>query len=151
MADAPRFRAYFEYAEGRPVVHMTRGDWDALKVSSSNTALIDIEQTPLAAVASDASVVAAYGQRFSTATAEIGVVRLDPADAPNVYNVDRYLVWEDLPSHRSFSSMVVAASTKDNENLRQYLRETVLWVKLEPDEDHHRPDLPGTLRVLMDE
>jgi hypothetical protein len=149
MADAPRFRAYFEYAERRPVIHMPRADWDALRVSSSETALIDIAKTPIGKVASDASVVAAYGQRFSTATAEVGVIRLDMADAPNIYNTDKYLVWEDLPSHTSFSQIVAAASTEDNSNLRQYLRENVFIVKQDPDSEHRRAELPNTIKLLM--
>lgn len=150
MADAPRFRAYFEFAEGRPVVHMPRDDWNELNVSSSRTALIDIRSTPMASVASNASVVAAYGHRFSNATAEVGIVRLDLTDDPYVYNMDKYLAWLDLPSHRSFAEMVTAASTEDNDNLRQYLHENVLLVKQAPDGDHHRRELPETLRILLD-
>ncbi len=149
MAKAPRFRAYFEHAEGRPVGHMLRDAWNALDVSSSQTVLIDIERTPLGGVASDASVVAAYGHRFSTATAEIGVIRYDAGDAPNVYNTDKYLIWEDLPSHQSYGQIVTAASTADNQNLRQYLRENVFLVKQEPDDEHHQPELPDTIRILL--
>ena len=95
MADAPRFRAFFEYAEGLPVVHMSRSDWEDLNVSSTRTALIDITRTPLASVANQASVVAAYGRQYSDATAEVGVIRYDPADKPEPYNTDKYEVWLD--------------------------------------------------------
>ncbi len=149
MADAPRFRAYLEYAERRPVLHMPRKDWNDLKVSSTGTALIDIEKTPVRGVTSNASVVAAYGLKFSAATAEVGVIRLDLADSPNIYNTDKYVVWEDLPSHGSFTSMVNAASTEDNDNLREYLHENVFFVKLKPDDEHHRSELPNTIQMLL--
>lgn len=150
MADAPRFRAYFQYAEGRPVLHMPRKPWSSLNVSSTDTALLDVANTPMGSISSKASVVAAYGRRYSASAAEVGIVRYDPADAPTVYNVDKYDVLEDLPSHRSFGDMVTAASTQDNANLREYLRENVFFVKRDPDEEHHRSELPGTLKLLLD-
>ena len=150
MADAPRLKAYLEYAERRPVLHMKRDAWDELDVTSTTTCLIDVGQTPMARTAHEASVVAAYGRRFSSATAEVGIVRLDPDDKPDIYNTDKYLVWVDLPSHSSFSQMVSAASTEDNENLREFLRENVFFVKQDPDDEHRRSDLPPTVRVLLD-
>ena len=120
-----------------------------MNVSSSETVLIDIDKTPMAGVASDASVVATYGQRFSSATAEVGVIRQDLGDAPNIYNTDKYEVYEDLPSHRSFKDIIAAASTGDNENLREYLQQTVLFVKQDPDEEHHRSELPATIKMLL--
>ena len=149
MPEAPRFLAYFERAEGRPVLHMPRDQWNAMNVSSTGTVLLNLAALPMGGVASKASVVATYGARYSSVTAEVGIIRLDPADAPNIYNTDKYVVWEDLPSHQSFAGIVRAASTEDNQNLRDYLRANVLLVKHEPDREHHRPDLPGTVKVLL--
>ena len=146
---APRFRAYFEHAEGRPVLHMHREDWTALQVGEQPR-LINVEETPMAGVSSNASVVATYARQYSTATSQVALVRYDPKDSPEPYNVDNYMVWEDLPSHSSFTSMVQGASTEDNANLRSYLRENVFLVKLPPDPDsHHLGELPACAEVLF--
>jgi hypothetical protein len=128
---------------------MPSSDWAAISGQSADAVLIDITKTPMGGVASDATVVAAYAQRSSTATAEVAIVRLDPSDAPNIYNVDKYLVWEDLPSHHNFSQIIQAASTEDNQNLRDYLKRNVFIVKLEPDAEHHRLEVPNTVRLLL--
>ena len=126
---APRFRAYLQHVENKPVLHMPSSNWSSLQVETDVAVLIDINETPLAGISSNASIVAAYAQRFSDATVEVGITRIDLQDAPNIYNTDKYQVWEDLPSHQSFRQIISAASTEDNDNLRQYLGENVFFVK----------------------
>ena len=148
-ADAPRLRAYLPYAEGRPVFTSSRSDWDRLGLSPGEEFLIDVTQTPLNRIVSQATVLATKAIQFSSASAELTVFRDDPADAPKRVNVDRYAVWTDLRSHRSFPDMVSAASTELNENMNTFLDENVFFVKLPPDDDHHMPDLPATVRALL--
>ncbi len=147
--DAPRFRAYLERAEGRAVLHMGREDWIAVRGQNTDAALIDITRTPLASLAKDATLVASYVLRLSPVTSEVRIVRLDPPDAPDLYNVDKYAIWEDLPSHPCFESIIRAASTEDNANLREYLKRTVFLVKREPDVEHHQSEIPAVVRVLL--
>ena len=148
---APRFVAYLEHVEGKPVLHMPRSDWSSMQVQTEAPVLIDVNHTPMAGISSNASIVAAYAQRFSSATAEVGITRIDLQDAPNIYNTDKYEVWEDLPSHQSFQQIISAASTEDNENLRQCLGDNVFFVKQDPDDEHQLPDPPATVRFLLDE
>ena len=147
---APRFRAYFEHIEQRPVLHMSRSQWDQIASASSDPILIDVSRTPMGGVSSQASVVAAYAQRYSTATSELGIVRMDIKDAPKPYNVDKYTVWEDIPSHRSFREIVRAASTEDNQNLRSYLAANVFFVKRDPDSEHHSAAPPPVVTLLLE-
>lgn len=148
-ASAPRFQAYFQYAEARPVLHMPRTQWNDLQVRQDKPVPIDVTRTPMGRVASDASVVVTYAQRFSTATSQVAIVRYDVKDMPKPYNVDNYEVWEDLPSHRSFPDIVAAASTEDNQNLRTYLADNVFFVKLDPGSEHHLGDLPTKVEILF--
>ena len=149
MADAPRLKAYLHYASGHPVLSMARRDWASMTSASPGTTLVDITKTPLAAVASDASVVASYAHRYGPARAQVGVIRLDPKDAPNIYNTDKYEVWENLPSHPHFATMLSAASTENNQNLRDYLAATVFLTKVPPDVGHQSPELPATVQILL--
>ncbi len=149
MADAPRLEAYLQYALDRPVLHMRRRDWASITTTSTGTVLVDVLRTPLAQVASDASVVATYAHRYGPSEVRVGLIRLDLNDAPDIYNTDKYEVWEDLTNHPRFTNLIAAASTRDNQNLRNYLDETVFFTKLLPDSEHRRPDLPATVRILM--
>src|SRR5258705_1866731 len=149
MADAPRPEAYLQYALDRPVLHMRRRDWASITTTSTGTVLVDVLRTPLAQVASDASVVATYAHRYGPSEVRVGLIRLDLNDAPDIYNTDKYEVWEDLTNHPRFTNLIAAASTRDNQNLRNYLDETVFFTKLLPDSEHRRPDLPATVRILM--
>lgn len=151
MAEAPRFKAYFKHADDRPVVHMSRVNWDSFDFSSTGTVILDIEKTPLSSVAQEATVVVAYANHFTEASVEVGVVRLDYDDDPEIYNIDKYTAWIDMPSHPEFESIVDAASTEDNQNLRDYLAGTVFFVKREPDKDHHRAELWQSLKILIDD
>jgi len=48
--------------------------------------------------------------------------------------------------------MVIACATEDNKNLREYLRENVYWEKIQlPRGEHRRPDLPGDVKILIDD
>ncbi len=128
---------------------MAREDWIAVRAQTTDAVLIDITRTPMARLATDASLVASYALKLSPVVSEVGIIRLDPKDAPNVYNVDKYTVWEDLPSQPGFDRIIQAASTEDNANLREYLKRTVFLVKREPDAEHHQPEIPPVVRVLL--
>ena len=149
-AEAPRFRMYLEHVEGRSVLTMSRPEWDSLSGGLGNPVLIDVQRTPMGAVASDASVVAAVAQRYSEATAEVVIYRYDQRDQPTPYNLDKYTVWVDLPSHSSFSQMIAGASTKDDANFRQFLSENVFFVGQGHGPDHWLPELPASVRSIID-
>ena len=147
---APKFHAYLTRIEGRSVLLMSRVEWQQLKLQEDKPVLMDVSQTPMSGVARDASVVAAVAQRSSSATAKITIYRHDPEDAPTPYNVDNYLVWENLPIHRNYEDMVLAASTQDDANLRGFLRENVFIVKEDRGKDHwlSYPELPALVRTV---
>jgi hypothetical protein len=69
---------------------MAREDWIAVRAQTTGAVLIDITRTPMARLATDASLVASYALKLSPVVSEVGIIRLDPEDAPNVYNVDKY-------------------------------------------------------------
>jgi hypothetical protein len=148
---APKFHAYLERIEERSVLLMSRGEWQQLKLQENKPVLMDVSKTPMSGVARDASVVAAVAQKFSPATARISIYRHDPKDAPTPYNVDNYLVWEELPIHHNYEDIVLAASTRDDSNLRGFLRENVLIVKENHDEDHwlSHSKLPTLVRTRV--
>ncbi len=148
---APRFLAYLTRIEGRSVLTMSRGEWQRLKLQEDKPVLISVSQTPMSDVGRNASVVATVAQKFSSATARISIYRHDPKDVPTPYNVDNYLVWEELLIHHSYEDIVSAASTQDDPNLRGFLRENVLIVKEDHGKDHwlSYSNLPALVRTVV--
>jgi hypothetical protein len=148
---APKFHAYLEHIEGRSVYLMPRVKYQQLKLLENKPVLIDVSQTPMKGVARDAFVVAAVAQRTSTATARMSIIRHDPKDAPTPYNVDHYEVWEDLPSYHDYEEIVLAASTRDDDNLRGFFRTNVFIVKEKPGKDHwlSSSELPALVRTVV--
>lgn len=97
MADAPRFRAYWERLEGRSVFTMARSDWSQLGAHMNEPVKIDVAKTPMARIAGQALVVQTVAEQRSEATAQISIIRYDPADHPTPFNKDNYTVWTPGP------------------------------------------------------
>jgi hypothetical protein len=149
MADAPRFRCLWSKLEGTRVFVMKRDDWNAATGTLEEPIGLDIETTPVAAVARDASVVAAVAHKFSGPTAHVSIYRNDPADDPTPINKDDYTVWTNLAEHSRLTEMIAAASTCDNDNFRSFCRDHVFLVKLSPGEDHWLKEVPSPVKALM--
>ena len=141
LPHAPRFCAYFDRLEGRHVMRMLRADW--VRIQAGDMVQVDLSGTPMAGVAVGSRVKAAVAERHSDGQTVVDVYRYDPKDHPTPINLDRYRVWEHLPPHRDYKSMVSAASTEDNDNMRSFLQDHVFLVKADVDPiEHHLPDLP---------
>ena len=148
-ADAPQFRAYWERLEGRSVLTMARSDWNALKATEGTPVEITVAHTPMAGVASRASVVRTLVQRSSHATGEVTIIRYDEKDAPTPYNLDKYTVWIDVLAHPSLHNMISGASTQFNDNFRHFAADTVFLIKQEPGPEHWVPSLPGSATTIV--
>ena len=128
---------------------MARSDWNSLSLRFGEAVTLDVRRTPLATVASHASIVGALGQLHSSATAEITIMRYDAKDAPTPINVDKYTVWTDMTSHSSLSKLIDGASTQYNQNLRDFLGGTVFIIKQDPGPDHWLPEPPAPVVALV--
>jgi len=145
---APRFNALFRKLKGRPMFLLLRSQWEAMKAFTERPVQIDISETPLARLATEAEIVAAVAERRADYEAEITIYRRDPKD-PRPIKVDRYLVWERVPDHRDFPAMLNAASTCDNSNMRGFLVDHVFLVKEEPGSDHWLSELPQEIAAAV--
>jgi hypothetical protein len=148
-ADAPRLHALWQHRAGRSVLSMARSDWDRLSQGTTGPVRLDIAQTPLAGIASDASVIAAVAyQPSDSGNGEVVVYRHDSADEPTPVNVDKYAVLRNIASDPRLPSLISAASTKDNDNLRRYLTDNVFIVRKNPGRDHWLRELPTAVAGL---
>jgi len=108
---------------------------------------VDVDKTPVAAVARDAAVVAAMAEQRSTSGTEVVIYRYDEKDKPKPYNVDRYSVLEDLGARADLHQLINAASTEDNENFRSYVGKNIFLVKRDPGPGHHLSELPAHVTI----
>lgn len=128
---------------------MPRADWDAVSVRIDQPVVLEVSQTPLAHVATQASLVAAVAQKMSATMAEVVIFRNDPKDAPTPINQDKYAVFLSLHTHPDLKSLITRASTEDNANLRQYISENVFLVKQQLGNDHWLPVLPASVSTVL--
>ena len=133
MADAPKFRFWWQHVAGTSVLQMPREDWKSLVGQSDGEAVeVDVRATPLGGVADVSSVVASVAHQFGPARARYSIYRYDEQDAPTPYNHDEYDVWTDLDAHPQLTEMIAAASTEDNRNFRSFAQENVFFTRREP-------------------
>jgi hypothetical protein len=113
---------------------------------------IDARRTPIAGLARDAAHVAIVANQLGPSNSRVSVYRYDPADAPKDWNADHYAVWLNLESHTDIRELVNRASTSYDNNLVQYLRENVFWVKEDHRNDHwfSYDQLPEVVRAVVD-
>jgi hypothetical protein len=126
---------------------MRRSAWDTIKPRLGERVPVKVEELPISRVARDAVVLAVNAVRPTSSGADVEVYREDPKDAPKPINVDHYAVIEDLASRVDLPRLIGAASTCDNPNLRAYLQANTFFVKKQPGDDHHLPELPAYVIV----
>jgi hypothetical protein len=146
VADAPRFKFYWERVEGTSVLTMRRVDWDTVIGLPVHPVIFDVSSTPLSHTS---SVVASVAHQYGPANANIKIYRYDEKDAPYVINQDQYHVWTDLSSHPRLPEMITKASTEYNDNFKTYVEQNVFLVKKEAGQDHWLTTLPSSLSLIM--
>ncbi len=146
--NAPRFHAVLERREGKRILIMMRSDWEAFAKAASEPVLLttsDLSGTPF----SDVPTLLVAASRPTGEHVQLSIYRADLGDMPHPINVDTYQVWEQLPSHINIPALVSAATTSLDDNFASYLNRHVFLVQESAADDHHRPDLPGEVLVLL--
>jgi hypothetical protein len=103
----------------------------------------------MARMADVASVLGAVVHEIGPATARFTIYRYDAADMPTPINQDDFVVWTDLSAHPRLKGMIDAASTSDNENLRNYYNEHVFFVKQRAGQDHWQATIPSSIMLVL--
>ena len=145
---APRLFRYLKHERGT-VLAMDRASWDAVKPMFGSPVELRLEDTPLTALAHDACVLAATATRSSTDGVTVEVFRYDPNDSPTPVNKDRYAVWENLHLHTDLDRLIAAASTSDDEGVRQFISRNVFLFKQDPGPGHWHTTLPSTVIAII--
>lgn len=141
---APKVRAQAGSVGGRRVFTMARAGWERLRDHEGRLVEIDLEQAPAGGVAESASMIASLAAEYLVHAARLEVWRYRENDQPTPYNVQEYLVLENLTRRVNLPIFAERASTPDSPNLRKHLRGHVFVVKELPDQGRW----PAKARVL---
>ena len=129
---------------------MLRSDWDRLlQVRQGEMVEVDLSKTPIGNVVCGCRIDAAVAVRLPRGDVLVEVYRYDQNDTPTPINLDLYRVWERLPSHRDYFSMVNSASTEDNSNMRGFLEDHVFMVKDVVGSGHWLRELPPQVKAVL--
>ena len=123
--------------------------WQAVRSDGALTVLEEVPG-PISSVEHEASVVAAVASGMCVTSPGLEIVRHDPKDAPLVYNVDNYSVYEDICTHPAYSRILEVAGVKDGPELRHELNTCVYFVKNEPQGNHWTDSIPQYIREAKD-
>jgi len=145
-----------EKLRNRTVLSMKRSDWETMKANKGkrfNIRQTDLYRLPFIQNSLIDNLVAGNVEENGVVY-KIKLYRFDPKDGlDEQYNVDEYEVWEKLSSAYDRKEVINMSSTDDDLGLQRYEKDYIYLVKL-PDEeiiDHHRPDLPSGIEILIDQ
>ncbi len=150
-AKAPRLEAYLEYGLDTTVLIVSRNQWESLQISNNEPIEVNIQACPISKVSQNATKLAVIANRVYPSVAEVSLYRHDPKDYPKDWNLDKYMVEENLSSRSDLAELISKASTSYNDNMEQYIDENVFWIKKEPDADHHLQfeELPAVVKAII--
>ena len=112
---------------------MARAEWERLRAHEGTLVEIDLERAPTGGVAASASVIACLAAEYCVHTERIEVWRYSEKNQPAPYNVQEYLVLENLTRRVNLPMFAERASTQDLPKLRKHLGDHVFIVKERPD------------------
>jgi hypothetical protein len=126
---------------------MKKSDWEHVHSTRKELVRISIEQTPLKDLGFKEEFLAAIYDRRAN---EIQIYRNDTKDYPLSINKDKYSVVDDIERTEDVSKIVVAGSTCDNKNLRNFLKNHILLIKCNPGKDHWLESIPDEIDAIME-
>jgi hypothetical protein len=137
MENLERIKYALAQVEDHEVVIMRRDAWHRLVRDTGETTQFAGAPSPYSRVMSQAAVVTVAGSGIINPSPGMDIVRYEERDAPYVYNIDHYTVFENFPEHPQYHRVLAAAGVRETEDLHSALAENVLIVGPVKLENHH--------------
>jgi hypothetical protein len=137
-----RLRAMASRIVGEKIYAMPRDEWESTMRSGGEPTKLDGPLSPFKRTPEKAKVVTYASSSPQRGPAGYHQVRLDPPDAPNIYNTDSY---DEvlLPSLAEWSGIVASARLTDGE--AESLLATHVFLVARRRRDHHSPVVPSDI------
>lgn len=145
-AEVERVKYAVQRVNDRRSVHwIPRGDWETLVREDGEPTIVET-CTLMDAVSREAQVVMGAASGVINNDPGMDIVRLDPQDAPRIYNVDHYTAIENLADHSSFGDILRIAGVDDTKALRDELSQYVHLVSPDKSKPHQFEIVPEHIR-----
>lgn len=112
-------------------------DWVHLIHETGDTTKLVHAPLELGQVENDVLVAAIAASGNINTDPGIDIVRHDPDDTPYIYNIDHYIVIENLPKHELFEKVISTAGVSLTDDLNKILSENVFIVGPYKDSPDH--------------
>lgn len=129
---------------GKCVAAIEYQEWERLVHADGQLTFLDIYPTGFENLETIAATAVASGTIAPCGGMDI--LRLDPNDAPSIYNLDNYTVIERLTELPGFEQVLKKAGLKDSLPLRADLKKHVYFVKKHPGKQHWLDHIPEYIR-----
>lgn len=141
-----RFLYALEKVTDKSVFIVEQVDWE--KIVDSNGEPIKLRKVPasISGLLSMASLVMAAGSGIYNPAPGIDIVRFDPSDAPYVFNIDHYTVFENFTNASHYQDSLRVARIEESEELNKYIQLHVFVVGPYQQDDHWVEEIPRQIR-----
>ncbi len=148
-SDVRRIIFAAEHVLGRDVMSMRRQDWLNMIHSDGSPTLLNEAPDPCQGVMHDAMVVAVAASGNVNPDPGFDIARYDPDDAPHIFNIDHYQVFERFQQHGHYQRILGLAGVGDSARLQDTLDDNVFIIKREAAEtaDHWSKQLPHRINI----
>lgn len=142
MKEEDRIRYSIKNQTKKSVAIFPRYDWNKLILSNGEPTVLCSPPSPISRVQSDAAIVAMAASGEVNPNPGFDIVRRDLKDAPYIYNIDHYVVIENLSSHPNYSRYLSGANLKQDKEIEKSLSENVFIVGPYKEDNHWVTEIP---------
>ena len=128
------------------VMVISLADWQKLVREDGMPTVIERMFGSANGIMQMASLVTVAGSGIVNQNPGIAAVRLDENDAPNIYNIYHFKVFENLPDHQIYKQATEMAGVEDDEELRSALRDNVFIVSDKRENEHWYEQIPEQIK-----
>jgi hypothetical protein len=142
MADDDRIRFALEHVAENSVFIIDRMDWEKMVDKSGEPIRIESVPPALSGLVSVAAHVMTAGSGILNTSPGMDVVRLDPADAPYIYNIYHYTVLENFSSAPIYQQVLDVARVEETAELDGFIKDHVFIVGPYREDNHWVVEIP---------
>lgn len=141
-----RFHYALEKITDKSVFIIEQADWERIVDSNGEPVKLGKVPVSISGLISMASLVMAAGSGIYNPAPGIDIVRSDPSDAPYVFNIDHYTVFENFSNASHYQDVLRVAQIKESEELNQFIQAHVFIVGPYQLDDHWVAEIPRKIR-----
>jgi len=146
MENEIRINYAIEHVMDKSVFIVDWNDWEQLVDENGEPTKFSDVPLPISGLISMASNVMTAGSGIDNLDPGIEVVRKDPADYPDIINIDHYTVIEHFDNSPMYEDVLRVAGVVVTEELNEYIGTHVFVVGPFKNDDHHLKEIPERIK-----